>query len=154
MVYFDKNKASLVSLSRFLSLFSVLFSPSLRPGYGLLFSPSAVPVHVVEPIFGREKCRWRKERDRYIHLTCLLCLDACGRRQGSQDFLQLGHKVPTNSTNVVTTHSFHDSGDFTSSFLFLSSLNSRHFLITFFFVLLAFGLIDSVEHNFAYQWHA
>lgn len=149
VVYFYSKTKRLSSLFCFFCLFWFCSLPPLRPGYGLWFSPSAVPVHVVDPIFGREKCRWRKERDRYSFDLSELCLDACGRRQGSKDLLQLGHKVPTNSTNVVATDSFHDSGDFTT-FFSLSSLNSRHFLITF----SSFGLIDLVEHYFAYQWHA
>jgi hypothetical protein len=37
-------------------------------------------------------------------------VDACGWCQSSQDLVQFGNKVSTNSTNVVETDTFHDSG--------------------------------------------
>jgi hypothetical protein len=82
--------------------------------------------------------------------TCLLCVDACGRRQGSQDLLQLGHKVSTNSTNVVTTDSFHDSGN-------AIHLNYNRYCDYFFFFMwncFSISLVSTVEHHFSYQWNA
>ena len=110
VVYFYKEKICLSLLSVFL----LSATTTTTPGWGILFifcfSPSAV--HVEEHLLFLEvKCSllcWKCSRQ--IHSTCVRFVDACGWCQSGQDLVQFGYKVSTNSTNVVETDTFHDSG--------------------------------------------
>lgn len=108
-IFYKENKNW--SLSSFLSFFS---QNTTTPGWGILFnfcfSPSAV--HVEEhPLFLEVKCSLLL-LSMFSSNSFDLCsfVDACGWCQSSQDLVQFGNKVSTNSTNVVETDTFHDSG--------------------------------------------
>lgn len=125
------------SVSRLSSVFLSLFDSVLSLPFALATVSGFHPPQC--------RCMWwilfleernvggEKRRERYSFNLSELCLDACGRRQGSKDLLQLGHKVPTNSTNVVTTDSFHDSGDFTTFFFFSFKFKFSSFFYYIFF---------------------